>query len=293
MITRVPRELGRPCRLHRRCRPETRLTNSRMIHGPASGAAGDEPGTQRWYRQAKETKCGEMGGRESERLIVPSSRGNRPEGPRGGKGTPSHEPLEGNMTGTPRPETVSTKRQRIAELARDCPGHGVHEPGASHRPRMAADSLSPDPQGRGGRRGRTDRGRIRGQPDGQPSGPPRPRQVRHVRGTARATSAHPQGGLAQRDPSAGDTDVRGQDPPTCGADGAGAGVRDGLSGRLARIPPRTRCSRGLGVAVEAGDEAGRRLDRGRRSAEVLRHDRPRPSTGVPQASGARWCDPAI
>jgi hypothetical protein len=24
------------------------------------------------------------------------------------------------MTGTPRPETVSTKRQRIAELARDC-----------------------------------------------------------------------------------------------------------------------------------------------------------------------------
>jgi RNA-directed DNA polymerase len=25
------------------------------------------------------------------------------------------------MTGTPRPETVSTKRQRIAELARNCP----------------------------------------------------------------------------------------------------------------------------------------------------------------------------
>ena len=29
------------------------------------GAEGDEPRTQRWYRQAKETKCGEMGGRES------------------------------------------------------------------------------------------------------------------------------------------------------------------------------------------------------------------------------------
>ena len=26
---------------------------------------GDEPRTQRWYRQAKETKRGEMGGRES------------------------------------------------------------------------------------------------------------------------------------------------------------------------------------------------------------------------------------
>jgi RNA-directed DNA polymerase len=34
---------------------------------------------------------------------------------------PSHEPLEGNMTGTPSPETVSTKRERIAELARNAP----------------------------------------------------------------------------------------------------------------------------------------------------------------------------
>ena len=48
----------------------------------------------------------------------------------------------------------------------------------------------------------------------------------------------------------------------------------------------------LHVAVEAGDEVGRRLDRGRRSAKILRYDRPRPSPGVPQASGARWCDPA-
>ena len=34
---------------------------------------------------------------------------------------PFHEPLEGNMPGTPRPDPVSTKRQRIAELARNCP----------------------------------------------------------------------------------------------------------------------------------------------------------------------------
>ena len=86
MITRVPRELGRPRRLHRNCRPENRLTNSRMIHGLASRAAGDERGTQRWYRQAKETKRGEKGGGESERLIVPLSRGNRPEGPGEGRG---------------------------------------------------------------------------------------------------------------------------------------------------------------------------------------------------------------
>src|SRR6516225_1796158 len=47
--------------------------------------------------------------------------GEPPEGPWGGKGAPSYEPLEGNMTGTPRPEYVSTKQQRIAELARNGP----------------------------------------------------------------------------------------------------------------------------------------------------------------------------
>jgi RNA-directed DNA polymerase len=31
------------------------------------------------------------------------------------------KPLEGNMTATPRPEHVSTKQERIAELARNCP----------------------------------------------------------------------------------------------------------------------------------------------------------------------------
>ncbi len=46
--------------------------------------------------------------------------GEPPEGPWGGKETPSYELLEGNMPGTPRPEPVSTKQQRIAELARNC-----------------------------------------------------------------------------------------------------------------------------------------------------------------------------
>ena len=65
---------------------------------------GDEPRTQRWYRQAKATKRGKMGGRESQHLIVPLKRGNQPEGPRRGKEVPSHEPLKGNMPGTLRPE---------------------------------------------------------------------------------------------------------------------------------------------------------------------------------------------
>src|SRR5208282_752267 len=62
-----------------------------------------------------------MGGRESQRLIVPSSQGNHPEGTLGREGDASYEPLEGNMIGTPRPATVLTKQQRIAELARNGP----------------------------------------------------------------------------------------------------------------------------------------------------------------------------
>src|SRR5208283_4933145 len=55
-----------------------RHTNSRLIHGSATGADGDEQRSHRWYRQAKETKCGEMGGRESQCLIVAMKRGNEP-----------------------------------------------------------------------------------------------------------------------------------------------------------------------------------------------------------------------
>jgi hypothetical protein len=40
----------------------------------------------RRHRQAKETKRGEMGGEESDRLVVPTKLGNRLVGPSGGKG---------------------------------------------------------------------------------------------------------------------------------------------------------------------------------------------------------------
>ena len=76
MIIRVARELGRPHRLHRNAGRSPRLTNSRMIRGPASRAVGDEQGTTRWYRQAKETKCGETGVGESEHAIVLAKQGN-------------------------------------------------------------------------------------------------------------------------------------------------------------------------------------------------------------------------
>jgi len=62
-----------------------------------------------------------MGSRSA--LIVPVKRGNRPEGPRGGKGGAGNtEPLEGKTTGPPTSDTVFTRLQRIAELAREDPG---------------------------------------------------------------------------------------------------------------------------------------------------------------------------
>ena len=61
-----------------------------------------------------------MGSRSA--LIVPVKRGNRPEGPRGGKGGAGDtEPLEGKTTEPPTFDTVFTKLQRIAELAREDP----------------------------------------------------------------------------------------------------------------------------------------------------------------------------
>ena len=174
---------------------------------PTSEAVGDERGTKRWYRQAKETKCGEKDGKESERLVVPLSQGNHPEGPWGGKGTPSHEPLEGNMPGTPRPETVSTKQQRIAELARNAPDMAfttlAHHIDIDWLLTAHARTRKDGAVGVDGQTAEEYEVNL----EGQPPGPPRPRQVRHVRGPAGASSAHPQGRLAWRDSPAGHSDL--------------------------------------------------------------------------------------
>jgi RNA-directed DNA polymerase len=71
-------------------------------------------------RRKRSEAGGLMGSRSA--LVVPVKRGNRPEGPRGGKGsTGDTEPLEGKAARTPVCGTVSTKLQRIAELARESP----------------------------------------------------------------------------------------------------------------------------------------------------------------------------
>jgi group II intron reverse transcriptase/maturase len=67
-------------------------------------------------------KCPGRGGKKSEQPEVPVRQGNPPEGPCGGKGLPENtEPQEGKMAGIPSSETISTKRERIATLAREAP----------------------------------------------------------------------------------------------------------------------------------------------------------------------------
>ena len=60
-----------------------------------------------------------MGDRKSELLIVPKKPGNQPNGTRWRDGASRNtELLEGKMTGTQSPLDISTRLQRIAELAR-------------------------------------------------------------------------------------------------------------------------------------------------------------------------------
>jgi hypothetical protein len=76
-----PRNLGGPVASTVSPGRRYRVTNSRPV-AVALGSHGNEIRVQPWYRQAKATKRGGTGGRESERLILPLTRGNRPEGPR-------------------------------------------------------------------------------------------------------------------------------------------------------------------------------------------------------------------
>src|SRR5262245_12019374 len=89
-----PRNLGGPVAATANPGRSYRVTNSRPVAG-APGGHGNEMRVRPWYRPAKATKRGGTGGRESERLVLPTTRGNRPEGPRRGNGAPGHETAGG------------------------------------------------------------------------------------------------------------------------------------------------------------------------------------------------------
>ena len=120
----VSREPGRPHRLHLKgCRGAGTGSPSPRPWTWHLASDGANPQVLGWYRRAKATKRGGMGGEESERLILPVKRGNHAhETPwrEGGAGRwirwrerrPTHLRLE----------PVSTLRQRIAERARHALG---------------------------------------------------------------------------------------------------------------------------------------------------------------------------
>ena len=125
--TEGPQEPGRPCRFRRaRCRcGRPPATNSPGPRRAARGRRGSERRGAARYRRAKETKRGGRTAGSRSALVVPMKPGNRPEGPRGGKGAPGHGTAGGKDDGRHRsPRTVSTKLQRIAELAREDAGAG-------------------------------------------------------------------------------------------------------------------------------------------------------------------------
>lgn len=85
----APQEPGKPCLLRSESNQEGALVYSiPRPTMPRPASPGAKRRTQERYRQAKVTKCGGMDCRVSEHPIVPRKRGNRPEGPRGGKGVP-------------------------------------------------------------------------------------------------------------------------------------------------------------------------------------------------------------
>jgi hypothetical protein len=70
-------------------------------------------GRQRWYRQAKETKRGEMDGKESQCPIVVMKRGNGPSGPRGAKGVPRCGRGVGTTPRTPSLKSVTPRNDPV------------------------------------------------------------------------------------------------------------------------------------------------------------------------------------
>ena len=282
-------EPGRPVRLHRQFRFGSPEHQSPDALDRASAVAGSKGPTRGWYRQAKATKRGEKDGRESERPVVSTRRGNHSEGPRGEKGTPCHDTVGGKHGGC-----IGT-RGRVHETTTDRstrstePGDGIYVSGPPHRHRLAAQRRSTAPA-------KTERWAWTD------------RMARTTRRTFRPTSNR-----CWNEPSPARTRLR-----RCDESISPRPARRPKPGRWGFRPSRIRCSSGRSSwcwkpstnrtsrtartasapddrrikrwrasgATDDGD--GRRLDRGRRYSKILRYDRPRPSAGLSQASDAGW-----
>src|SRR5262249_8543522 len=122
--TRGPWEPGRPIRLHGDFRHGNRNTNSREPTTVRRRSLGLN--LRRYGGIAKRRQRSPAKGTDGSRSAsyYRGSRGTIPRDPAEGRGRRVTRPLEGNMAGASKPVDVSTKRQRIAELARQSPEMG-------------------------------------------------------------------------------------------------------------------------------------------------------------------------
>ena len=92
---------------------------TRTAQAPGAGLyPGSEQG-EAWYRRAKETKQGGMGGEGSESADSTGEIGEpAPRDPTEESGGPGMGLLEGQMARTPSREVISTRQEKLAELAR-------------------------------------------------------------------------------------------------------------------------------------------------------------------------------
>src|SRR3569832_1229247 len=95
-------------------------------------------------------------------------RGNRPEGPRGGKGVPGLGSAGGFVVGVSGFFVLLHETWAASEAGEGSAWLGAHDARAPNRHRVAARGVPAYPQGRRGGRGRADRGRVRDASGGQP-----------------------------------------------------------------------------------------------------------------------------
>ena len=120
---------------------------------------GANPQVLGWYRRAKATKRGGMGGEESERLILPVKRGNQGcrRNPVEGRGRREMDPLAGKTANTPSPSQargdgrrgvgVSHSTAEAGELSPRDPGHRQVAPverKTANTPRLGPDVTTTD-----------------------------------------------------------------------------------------------------------------------------------------------------
>ena len=175
-------------------------------------------------------------------------------------------------------ELVSTRQQRIAELAKQAPQMGFT---SLNHPRscLAAGGVSTHAQRRSRGRRRADGCSVRGAPGGQPPEALRAGQVWHVPGTAGATSVHSER-HGWRHPPDWNSHAGGQMLQTGDRHAAGADLRAGLSRRLVRVSAWTIGAPGVGEPLGTDNESRRRLDSRSGHPKVFRYAGSCPSASV-------------